>query len=192
MTENPIVFKTKTSKTATQENGLEIIISAQFPIRQTESTDRFSFETLILITTLLSLKQFSKNSNFPGNLQMKSSSSILTKLWRLSSEESLERLVSAIAEVNESLSMRNAWTQEHSVDSCAPSQFLQKLKVHLIYLQKFLKKRCHVLPVFGFCSASFDITLIQSFLVPIWTANRIQIPWLSKRLSTASLSLLVE
>ena len=123
---------------------------------------------------------------------MKSCSSILTKLWRLSSEESVERLVSAIAEVNESLSMRNVCTQEHSDDSCASSQFLQKQKVHLIYLQKFLEKKCDVLPVFGFRSASFDITLIQSYLLPSWTANNIQIPWLSKKLSTASFSILVE
>ena len=58
--------------------------------------------------------------------------------------------------------------------------------------RNFWKKNCDVLPVFGFRSANFDITLIQSYLLPSWTANKIQIPWLSKRLSTASLSILVE
>ena len=88
--------------------------------------------------------------------------------------------------------MRNVCTQENSDDSWAPSNFLRKQKVHLIYLLKILEKNCDVLPVFGFRSASFDITLIQSYLLPIWTVNKIQNPWLSKKLSTASFSNFVE
>ena len=108
-----------------------------------------------------------KNSNFPGKLQTKSCSSILTKLWRLSSEASLERLVSAIAEVNESLSMRNVCTQEHSNDSCASSQNLQKQRLTWFSFRNFGKitVACCLFLVFG--SADFDLTLIQSYLLPL-------------------------
>ena len=44
-----------------KKKASNLYFSAQFPIRQTWSTDRFSFDTLILITRLLFSKQFSKS-----------------------------------------------------------------------------------------------------------------------------------
>ena len=192
---NPIACKTKTSKTPTQEKGFEIIFSAQFSIRQTWSTDRFSFDTLILITRLLFLRQFSKSqlsmAKYKGNLVPRYWESCDS--WKVGLEESLKRLVSAIAEINGSLSMRNVCTQKHSDDQLRSFPMPPKTRGSTdLPSETFGKRNCDLLPVFGFRSASFDITLIQSYLLPIWTTNKIQNPWLSKRLSTESLSISVE
>ena len=191
MTLNPIACNTKTSKTPTQEKGFEIIFSVQFPFRQTWSTDRFSFDTLILITRMLFLKQFWKSqlsmAKYEWNLVLRS--------W--------EVVIVRLGKVFETLSQRHSRRQRitehekcvHSGKQWWPLSSFQlppetKGSPHL--LSDFFEKNCDVLPVFGFRSASFDITLIQSYLLPIWTVNKIQNPWLSKKLSTASFSILLE
>ena len=190
---NPTACKTKTSKTPTQEKGFEIIFSAQFSIRQTWSTDHFSFWYAGPHHQVAIFKAVLKKSTFHGKVQMKSCSSILRKLWYLGLDESLKRLVSAIAEINESLSMRNVCTQEHSDEQLRSFPMPPKTRGSPdLPSEIFLKRNCDLLPVFGFRSASFDITLIQSYFLPIWTTNKIQNPWLTKRLSTESLSISVE
>ena len=134
-----------------------------------------------------------KSSNFTGKLQMKSCSSILTKLWRLSSEAPLERLVSAIAEVNESLSMRNVCTQEHINDNCASSQNLQKQRLTWFSFRNFGKITVACCLFFCFLAVQISILLWSSLTCCLFfTTNETQNPWLSKRLSNASPSLLVK
>ena len=52
------------------------------------------------------------------------------------------------------------------------TQFLQKQKNQLIYLQEFFESYCNVLPVFGFNSANDDTNLIMSYLLPILVTER--------------------
>ena len=47
------------------------------------------------------------------------------------------------------------------------TQFLQKQKNHLIDLQEHFEHYCNTLPVFGFNSAKYDISLIKSYLLQI-------------------------
>ena len=165
---NPISCKTRTSKTTTHEKGSKIIFSAQFPVRQTWSTNHFSFWHAGPHHQVAIFKAVLKKSTFHGKVQMKSCSSILRKLWYLGLDECLKRLVSAIAEINESLSMRNECTQENSDDSFASSQILQKQTTYLFYLQKHLENNCDVLPVFGFWQCKlryyFNPVLLAAFI----------------------------
>ena len=46
------------------------------------------------------------------------------------------------------------------------TQFLQMQKNQLIDLQEHLERYCHVLPVFGFNSAKYDINLIRAYFLP--------------------------
>ena len=48
------------------------------------------------------------------------------------------------------------------------TQFLQMQKNHLIDLQEHFERFCNTLPVFGFKSAKYDITLIKSYLLLIF------------------------
>ena len=52
------------------------------------------------------------------------------------------------------------------------TQFLQMQKNQLIDLQEHFERYCNTLPVFGFNSAKYDITLIQSYLLPILVNER--------------------
>ena len=45
-------------------------------------------------------------------------------------------------------------------------------KINYLYLQEFLERHCHVLPVFGFNSAKYDLNLIKSYLLPILVNER--------------------
>ena len=45
---------------------------------------------------------------------------------------------------------------------CASTQFLQVQKNQLFDFQESLDRYCHVLPVFGFNSARYDLKLIES------------------------------
>ena len=50
--------------------------------------------------------------------------------------------------------------------------FLQMQKNHLIDLQEHYERYCNTLPVFGFNSAKYNITLIKSYLLPILVNER--------------------
>ena len=52
------------------------------------------------------------------------------------------------------------------------TQFLQMQKNQLIDLQEHFERYCNVLPVFGFNSAKYDITLIKSYLLPLLVNER--------------------
>ena len=52
------------------------------------------------------------------------------------------------------------------------TQFLQMQKNQLIDLQEHVERYCNTLPVFGFNSAKYDISLIKSYLLPILVNER--------------------
>ena len=52
------------------------------------------------------------------------------------------------------------------------TQFLQMQKIQLIDLQEHFERYCNTLPVFGFNSAKYDISLIKSYLLPILVSER--------------------
>ena len=54
-------------------------------------------------------------------------------------------------------------------------------KNQLIELQEHLERYCHVLPVFGFNSAKYDINLIKSYLLPILINERNMEPTVIKK-----------
>ena len=57
-------------------------------------------------------------------------------------------------------------------ETCTSTQFLQIQKKQLIYLQEHLERYCNVLPIFGFNSAKYDLSLIKSYLLPILVNER--------------------
>ena len=57
-------------------------------------------------------------------------------------------------------------------ETCASTQFLQIQKNQLIDLQESLERYCNVLLVFGFNSATYDLNLIKSYLLPILINER--------------------
>ena len=61
------------------------------------------------------------------------------------------------------------------------TQFLQMQKNQLIDLQKHFERYYNVLPVFGFNSAKYDISLIKSYLLPILVNERDIQPTLIKK-----------
>ena len=63
----------------------------------------------------------------------------------------------------------------------ASTQFLQMQKNHSIELQEHLERHCNVLPVFGFNSAKYDLSLIKSFLLPILINERNMEPTVIKK-----------
>ena len=52
------------------------------------------------------------------------------------------------------------------------TQFLQIQKNHPIDLQEHFERYCNTLPAYGFNSAKYDITLIKSYLLPIFVNER--------------------
>ena len=52
-------------------------------------------------------------------------------------------------------------------ETCTSTQFFQIQKKQLIDLQEHLERYCHVLPIFGFNSAKYDLNLIKSYWLPI-------------------------
>ena len=63
------------------------------------------------------------------------------------------------------------------------TQFLQMQKNQLIHLQEHFERYCNVLPVFGFNSAKYDISLIKSYLLPILVNERDFEPTVIKKAS---------
>ena len=61
------------------------------------------------------------------------------------------------------------------------TQFLQMQKNQLIDLQEHFERYCHVLPVFGFNSAKYDINLIKSYLLQILVNDRNNGPTVIKK-----------
>ena len=61
------------------------------------------------------------------------------------------------------------------------TQFLQMQKNQLIDLQEHFERYCNVLPVFGFNSAKYDISLIKSHLLPILVNERYIEPTVIKK-----------
>ena len=63
----------------------------------------------------------------------------------------------------------------------ASTQFLQLQKNQLIELQEHLERYCNVIPVFGFNSANYDISLIKPYLLPIFLNERNMEPTVIKK-----------
>ena len=61
---------------------------------------------------------------------------------------------------------------------------MQIQKSHLIGLQESLERYCNVLPVFDFNSATYDLNLIKSFLLPILVNGRDIEPLVIKKANT--------
>ena len=62
--------------------------------------------------------------------------------------------------------------EDDNEEKDASTQFLQLQKNQLIELQEHLERYCNVLPVFGFDSAKYDISLIKSFLLNVLINDR--------------------
>ena len=71
--------------------------------------------------------------------------------------------------------------EDDNEEKIASTQFLQIQKNHLIDLQEHLECYCNVLPVFGFNSAKYDISLIKSYLLPILVIERNMEPTVIKK-----------
>ena len=81
---------------------------------------------------------------------------------------------SKLTRTQESLNERRCRNRRVFEDHCfeddnegkdASTQFLQMQKNQLIELQEHVEPHCNVLPVFGFNSAKYDISLIKSYLL---------------------------
>ena len=66
-------------------------------------------------------------------------------------------------------------------ESCASTQFLQILKNQLFDLHESLERNCNVLHVFGFNSAKYDLSLIESYLLSILVNERVIEPTFIKK-----------
>ena len=62
--------------------------------------------------------------------------------------------------------------EEEEEEEDLSTQFLQMQKNQLIDLQEHFERYCNVLPVFGFNSAKYPISLIKSYLSPILVNER--------------------
>ena len=71
--------------------------------------------------------------------------------------------------------------EDDSAEKDASTQFLQMQKNQLIELQEQIERYCNVLPVFGFNSAKYDISLIKSYLLPIVINERSMEPSVIKK-----------
>ena len=71
--------------------------------------------------------------------------------------------------------------EDDNEEKDASTQFLQMQKNQLIELQEHLERYCNVLPVFGFITATYDINLIKSYLLPILISERNMEPIVIKR-----------
>ena len=60
--------------------------------------------------------------------------------------------------------LKDQCLEDASEEKEASTQVLQMQKNHLIQLQDYLQRYCNVLPVFGFNSAKYDISLIKYYL----------------------------
>ena len=74
---------------------------------------------------------------------------------------------------------------------CASTQFLQIQKNRLIDLQESLELYCNVLPVFGFNSAKYALSVINSCLLPFLLTNETLNPLSSRKRTNSSRSSLV-
>ena len=71
--------------------------------------------------------------------------------------------------------------EDENEEEDASTQFLQMQKNQLIELQEHLERYCNVLPVFGFNSAKYGISLIKSYLLPVLIIERNMEPIVIKK-----------
>ena len=62
--------------------------------------------------------------------------------------------------------------EDDNEEKDASTQFLQRQKNQLIELQEHRERYCNALPMFGFNTAKYDISLIKSYSIPILINER--------------------